>query len=142
MYLLYFGDIPNLVSSCFFNNPLYFPLLIHRIFYLLVSALFPQYQVRREHSSRSFAPPKKYGHVGHQVRAHVGRRSLPYACAIFTYDLWTPRNEPGIFYHVSDVEGREKVERTRLRVGGQTRLLPTRLSSRPLLAGVQPLTFY
>ena len=51
--------------------------------------------------------------------------SLPYACAIFTYDLWTPRNEksgrePGIFYHVSDVEGREKVERTRLRVGGQT----------------------
>ena len=52
--------------------------------------------------------------------------SLPYACAIFTYDLWTPRNEksgrePGIFYHVSDVEGREKVERTRLRVGGQTR---------------------
>ena len=43
--------------------------------------------------------------------------SLPYACAIFTYDLWTPRNEksgrePGIFYHVSDVEGREKVERT------------------------------
>ena len=52
--------------------------------------------------------------------------SLPYACAIFTYDLWTPRNkksgrEPGIFYHVSDVVGREKVERTRLRVGGQTR---------------------
>ena len=49
--------------------------------------------------------------------------SLPYACAIFTYDLWTPRNEksPGIFYHVSDVEGRGKVERTRLRVGGQTR---------------------
>ena len=49
----------------------------------------------------------------------------PYACAIFTFDLWTPRNEksgrePGIFYHVSDVEGREKVERTRLRVGGQT----------------------
>ena len=43
--------------------------------------------------------------------------SLPYACAIFTYDLWTPRNEksgrePGLFYHVSDVEGREKVERT------------------------------
>ena len=44
---------------------------------------------------------------------------------MLTYDLWTPRNEksgrgPGIFYHVSDVEGREKVERTRLRVGGQT----------------------
>ena len=43
--------------------------------------------------------------------------SLPYACAIFTYDLWTPRNEksgrePGLFYHVSDVEGREKVEKT------------------------------
>ena len=43
--------------------------------------------------------------------------SLPYACASFTYDLWTPRNEksgrePGIFYNVSDVEGREKVERT------------------------------
>ena len=51
--------------------------------------------------------------------------SLSYACAIFTYDLWTPRNEKsgresGIFYHVSDVEGREKVERTRLCVGGQT----------------------
>ena len=29
--------------------------------------------------------------------------------------------ESGIFYHVSDVEGRDKVERTRLRVGGQTR---------------------
>ena len=40
------------------------------------------------------------------------RLSLPYACRIFTYDLWTPRSEksgrePGIFYHVSDVEGRE-----------------------------------
>ena len=40
--------------------------------------------------------------------------SLPYACAIFTYDLWTPRNEksgrePGLFYHVSDVEGRENL---------------------------------
>ena len=54
--------------------------------------------------------------------------SPPYACTIFTYDLWTPRNEksggePSIFYHVSDVEGREKVGRTRLRVGGQTRKL-------------------
>ena len=28
--------------------------------------------------------------------------------------------ESGIFNHVSDVEGREKVERTRLRVGDQT----------------------
>ena len=57
---------------------------------------------------------------GTVARAHVVASvpgSLPYACAIFTYDLWTPRNEksgrePGLFYHVSDVEGREKVERT------------------------------
>ena len=61
--------------------------------------------------------------------------SLPYACAIFTYDLWTPRNEksgrePGIFYHVSDIEGREMVERLGLCMGGQ-RCLPTRLCSWP-----------
>ena len=65
-----------------------------------------------------------YYNYAHNLASVPG--SLPYACAIFTYDLWTPRNKksgrgPGIFYHVSDVEGREKVERTRLHVGGQTR---------------------
>ena len=44
----------------------------------------------------------------------LGPRLSPLLELMRTYDLWTPRNEksgrePGLFYHVSDVEGREKV---------------------------------
>ena len=68
---------------CFFNN---LPFLIHRIFNLLVSALFLHVlQYRREHSSRSFAPPKKWQYILYLVwsrdswgincaHAHVGAR--------------------------------------------------------------------
>ena len=65
--------------SCAFQQSLYFLLLIRRIFYLLVSALFLhalQY-IRREHSSRSFAPPKKWLFAS----AHVYVRARPGACA-------------------------------------------------------------
>ena len=59
---------------CFFQQSLYFPLLIHRMFYLLLCSFFTC-SIRREHSSQSFAPPKN----GYLVwsrgasSAHAGR---------------------------------------------------------------------
>ena len=49
----------QILSPVLFQQSLYFPLLIHRIFNLLVSALFfTCFAVL--YSSRSFAPPKKW----------------------------------------------------------------------------------
>ena len=59
MYLLYFGDMPNLVSCAFSTIPIFPPFNSQNLlftclcFYMLCS-------IRREHSSRSFAPPKKW----------------------------------------------------------------------------------
>ena len=58
--------------------------------------------------------------------ASLGPRALSPTHAQFLHMTFGPqelknRGENGIFYHVSDVEGREKVERTRLHGGGQTR---------------------
>ena len=58
--------------------------------------------------------------------ASLGPRALSPTHAQFLHMTFGPQEmkkwgESGIFYHVSDVEGRDKVERTRLHVGGQTR---------------------
>ena len=51
----------QILSPVLFQQSLYFPILIHRILNLLVPALFYILcSIRREHSSRSFAPPKKW----------------------------------------------------------------------------------
>ena len=59
--ICYTSETYQFLSPVLFQQSLYFLLLIHRIFYLLVSALFYMLcSIRREHSSRSFAPPKKW----------------------------------------------------------------------------------
>ena len=57
--ICYTSKTYQILSPALFQQSLYFPLLIHRIFYLLVSALFfTCFAVL--HSSRSFAPAKKW----------------------------------------------------------------------------------
>ena len=56
--ICYTSETYQILSPVLFQQSLYFPLLIHRIFNLLVSAIFLhalQYEERR-----SFAPPKKW----------------------------------------------------------------------------------
>ena len=61
MYLLFFGDIPNLVSCAFSTIPI-FPPFNSQNFFIYLSLLFFYMlcSIRREHSSRSFAPPQKW----------------------------------------------------------------------------------
>ena len=56
--ICYTLEMYQILSPVLFQQSLYFPLLIHRIFYLLVSALFSH--ALQYYSSRSFAPPKKW----------------------------------------------------------------------------------
>ena len=70
MYLLYFGDIPNLVSCAFSTIPIFPPFNSQNFLFTCLCSFFTCFAVLEE--SRSFAPPKKqYGHVGHQVRART-----------------------------------------------------------------------
>ena len=59
MYLLYFGDIPNLVSCAYSTIPIFPPFNSqYFLFTCLCSFFLMLCSIRREHSSRSFAPPK------------------------------------------------------------------------------------
>ena len=90
--ICYTSETYQILSPVLFQQSLYFLLLIHRMFYLLVSALFLhalQY-IRREHSSRSFAPPKKWLFASARARirtrtpgrVRVRRRSASYSSCI------------------------------------------------------------
>ena len=73
---------------CFFNNP-YISSFQFPEFFIYLSLLFFYMlcSIRREHSSRSFALPKKWLFsmvtcMGHQVRAHVGQAQIYSSCII------------------------------------------------------------
>ena len=71
--ICYISDTYQILSPVLFQQSLYFPFLIHRIFFIYLSLLF-FYNIRREHSSRSFAPPKKMK-CARRSRARAGVRS-------------------------------------------------------------------
>ena len=78
-YLLYFGDIPNLVSCAFSTIPIFPPFNSQNFLFTCLCSFFNMLcSIRREHSSRSFAPPKNgylvWSRGASSARAHVGRR--------------------------------------------------------------------
>ena len=85
MYLLYLGDIPNLVSCAFSTIPIFPPFNSQNFLFTCLCSFFTCFAVVEESiQAGALLRPKNgylYGHVGHQVRAphtrahmHLGRR--------------------------------------------------------------------